>query len=90
MLSKHILRYVFIFAPGFEKGFDLSSLYNIKSTLRSLFSNVTPATLEDDLVPIKKLHPPTSGSKIPVVIFYNGTFCPIHFGRINTFSLLST
>ena len=30
-----------------------------------------------------KLKPPTSKDKKPIVLFYNGTFAPIHDGNYN-------
>jgi bifunctional ADP-heptose synthase (sugar kinase/adenylyltransferase) len=50
---------------------------------------VTAQTHEDD-VPINKLKKPCISGSVPVVLFFNGTFCPIHAGHVNTMETAKT
>ena len=42
------------------------------------------AQLHLDELPINKLKQPSRQNSVPVILFFNGTFCPIHAGHINT------
>jgi hypothetical protein len=47
------------------------------------------AMWRDEMLPLNKLKKPTS-DRIPVILYFPGTFCPIHAGHIHTLKVAKT
>lgn len=47
------------------------------------------AVWRDEMLPLNKLKKPTS-NRVPIIIYFPGTFCPIHAGHIHTLQTAKT